>query len=756
MQQLSAGVVLAGRFHLVRLLGRGGTAEVWEARDLHLKADVAVRVVATPDPAQAARLEAAWRSELPRLARLVHPGILRPTVVLTDGSLVCLGMDLADGGVLGSLRGAGYREVLKAVREVVEALQYAHAHGVIHGDLKAGNVLRDRQGHWRITDFPGPAADGEAPSMSLSATSPQRLAGGAPTAADDIYAVGALVYDLLAGHPPLHPGITPARIRDEVPAGIEVDGEGSALPAALRQWLAALLEKDPGRRPGSLGPVRTRLTELLDEEAPRRMPPPELARAPVTPAPRSAASGRAGGIRPGAVFAGLALALLGLVAVLVWLPRVISERGPLLTRSAEPPPPLPPDPVAAPPVDLRAAADTARAGQREAESVAKAARADRWSGADWLEGRRIASLADDRYAAGDFSAAASSYGESAARFRAVVAGAEPARARAVSEGEAALRSANRVAAEAAFARALLIAPEDQAAQRGLVRSRNLVRVLALMAEGEAREAAGDVAAARRSFAEALKVDGDWPPARESLAKLDARLAQGEFERAMARGLAALAAGRSGDARAEFGQAAQIRPGDPEVRRALEQIDGEDRRVRLLGLQADAEAFVAAEKWAQAKIAWEALLAVDPDLAVARDALAIAQSRAALDARLEQQLANEDRMNDAAIAGQAKAAITDAIGVATPGPRLRAQVARLEAILARAEQPVAVQFVSDNLTNVTIYKVGALGAFASRSVELRPGTYVVVGSRDGYRDVRRNLRVMPEGNAPVSVRCEEPI
>jgi hypothetical protein len=89
--------------------------------------------------------------------------------------------------------------------------------------------------------------------------------------------------------------------------------------------------------------------------------------------------------------------------------------------------------------------------------------------------------------------------------------------------------------------------------------------------------------------------------------------------------------------------------------------------------------------------------------------------------------------------------------------LRGQIERLKAQLAVAAQPVAVQFESDNQTTVVIYKVGNLGTFSSRSLELRPGPYVVVGTRDGYRDVRRNIRVDPAGNMPpVVIRCEEAI
>ena len=92
-----------------------------------------------------------------------------------------------------------------------------------------------------------------------------------------------------------------------------------------------------------------------------------------------------------------------------------------------------------------------------------------------------------------------------------------------------------------------------------------------------------------------------------------------------------------------------------------------------------------------------------------------------------------------------------------GPILSDQIRRLNASLASAALPVPVQFESDNETNVVIFKVGALGIFTSRTIELRPGPYIVVGTRNGYRDVRRNIRVDASGNMPpVVVRCEEPI
>ena len=78
-------------------------------------------------------------------------------------------------------------------------------------------------------------------------------------------------------------------------------------------------------------------------------------------------------------------------------------------------------------------------------------------------------------------------------------------------------------------------------------------------------------------------------------------------------------------------------------------------------------------------------------------------------------------------------------------------------MKRAATPLTVSLVSDNVTDVSIYKVGKLGSFETRQLDLRPGTYVAVGSRPGYRDVRLEFRVAPEIEPqPVVVRCEEAI
>ena len=92
-----------------------------------------------------------------------------------------------------------------------------------------------------------------------------------------------------------------------------------------------------------------------------------------------------------------------------------------------------------------------------------------------------------------------------------------------------------------------------------------------------------------------------------------------------------------------------------------------------------------------------------------------------------------------------------------GQRLAEQRDELSRLLKRAATSLTVPIVSDNVTDVMIYRIGRLGSFMRKEVNLRPGTYVAVGSRPGYRDVRREFRVAPEIEMqPIVVQCEEPI
>src|SRR5690606_38140784 len=134
-----------------------------------------------------------------------------------------------------------------------------------------------------------------------------------------------------------------------------------------------------------------------------------------------------------------------------------------------------------------------------------------------------------------------------------------------------------------------------------------------------------------------------------------------------------------------------------------------------------------------------------------------EPRAALNEQLEMYLTQPERLFSQSVRAVAKETLARASAIANPGPVLSKQIQTLGEWLARADVPVPVSLPADTLSQVNISRVGVLGAFEQRSLELVPGSYTVVGTRPGYRDVRRQINVMPgAAPEPVEIRCEDKI
>jgi tetratricopeptide (TPR) repeat protein len=367
-------------------------------------------------------------------------------------------------------------------------------------------------------------------------------------------------------------------------------------------------------------------------------------------------------------------------------------------------------------------------------------------------------------AAGDAAMTARDFAAALARFDAAARGLDALEQRlpfVVTERRAAAQlafAAGRAAEASEKYEALLkVAPEDAAARSGLARARVLDDVVRETAAGARAEQAGDTQAAVAAYRRALLLDPATAAARAGMARLQARETSDAYATAMAEALAALARKDYVAAQGSFERAGRIRPGTPEVAEGLQQIRRLGETRSLAGTIERAAAAERAEQWSQALALYGEALKVEPTLQAAQAGVERAEPRAMIDAELQSFLDKPERLYSPAGRDVARNVLERAAKFATPGTRLQQQQVRLAQRLREAETPIPVALASDNATEVQIYRVGKLGLFDQRSLELMPGRYTIVGTRQGFRDVRKELNLLPGASPPtLVVRCEEPI
>jgi tetratricopeptide (TPR) repeat protein len=458
----------------------------------------------------------------------------------------------------------------------------------------------------------------------------------------------------------------------------------------------------------------------------------------------------------------LALFVAAAGAVFVALPRWVAEAD-RERATAVPAPVEAPAPVAEPelsPEEL--AALEAKAEQLLAQLLTQQARltdegAAGWGGEDWVRYTELAKSGDDAYLAEAFDDAIAAYNDALAAGEALFERSAQDVLRALENAQAALIAGNADLALQQYDFALGIEPENEDAKRGRARAERLPEVLTLSRQGDALRDEERLEDAAAAYAQALAIDSEWEPARSALDAVARQLASNQYESRMSSGLAALAGGEYQSAAEDFRAALALRPSSSEARDGLVQAEQGAKLDEIALAEARALAFERRERWAEAIAQYEAALVTDQTLAFARDGLARATARADLDAKLGNLIDNPNLLFRDSVLEEARR-LRDAAGaVAEPGPRLEEQKSQLDRMLTLASTPLKVQIRSDELTEVTVYRVGPLGTFGVKEVELRPGTYTAIGSRNGYRDVRTTFTVLPGRELPpISVVCSEPI
>jgi hypothetical protein len=201
----------------------------------------------------------------------------------------------------------------------------------------------------------------------------------------------------------------------------------------------------------------------------------------------------------------------------------------------------------------------------------------------------------------------------------------------------------------------------------------------------------------------------------------------------------------------------LRPEGPEAVEGLRRVEAARAARGLAVRRAEAEDLEDEERWEDALDAYDAVLRQNASLAWAAEGRARAGARLQLGDSLQALIDHPDRLTSPRLRDQAASLLQTAEQQPESGPVLRTQITRLTTLLPALDKPVRLSLVSDNRTQVTIESVGSFGTFARRDIELKPGRYTVIGTRDGYREVRRDITVSPgEEYLTVNVSCSEPI
>lgn len=293
---LQPGTRVFDRYTLIEVIGEGGMGVVWRARDEKLEHEVALKFL----PDQVRRDPESVRDqkrETRRSLGLAHHNIVKVYGFEEDRMASAIAMEYVPGQSLKALKAArpsgcfDVIDLLPLVRQVCAALDYAHTQArVVHRDLKPANLLVTPEGWLKIVDFgiarslretqTQQTGNAQGVSGTLAFMSPQQLLSASkPAAADDVYSVGATLYDLLTGKPPFFGPDPFNEIRTATVAPLEqrraeLENSGAPIPPHWQRTILACLAKEPEARPSNALEILARLEGRTDRDETKIISPP--------------------------------------------------------------------------------------------------------------------------------------------------------------------------------------------------------------------------------------------------------------------------------------------------------------------------------------------------------------------------------------------------------------------------------------------------------------------------------------------------
>jgi tetratricopeptide (TPR) repeat protein len=380
-----------------------------------------------------------------------------------------------------------------------------------------------------------------------------------------------------------------------------------------------------------------------------------------------------------------------------------------------------------------------------------------WGEFEFKQAQKAVERGDKEYGIGDYSDAISSYQAALDGLLKLKTKAESLLEQSIAEAAVAIENSALSTAVSAAQLAMAIAPNNPKVIRLSQRAESLPVVMDAMERGQRLIALDRLEQAKQAFTEALTADPEHRQAAAALASSEQKITEQRFRRHMSAGFSALDNNNFAAATQSFNQAGTVYKAHSAVAQALAQVETRRSQLWVSSNVAKATQLETEEKWQQATQIYQQLLTTDGSLTDIRVKQIPAKVRADLDQRIEKVLNDPLALSANSQFRRGQKVLDDASGIAKPGPRLKRQISDMQRVLKASQTPVQVVLTSDSNTYVTLFKVAKLGVFEKTAVALKPGRYIVAGTRMGFRDVRIEFTVTGEEfGQPIAITCNEAI
>lgn len=400
---------------------------------------------------------------------------------------------------------------------------------------------------------------------------------------------------------------------------------------------------------------------------------------------------------------------------------------------------------------------------------------DQWAQAQYNNAMELVAEGDEQYSYGKYQQSLDSYNLAFEKLQELEKLATDTLEQSLNEGAKAIERADVediALVRGAVSLATAIAPEDDRVKKLNLRAINFSDVVDAISQGDIAFTQEQYQLAKDYYESALAIISDHQRTQESIGKTKIAIDNNNFVKLMSHGYSALDNSDYVVALEKFTQAQAIYDKNASTdraqsERAIEKLKSVEQAISQLNNQRSLQAikqqlsvatdFEKKEQWQQAQTIYQRLLDRDSSLIDVKARLLRATIRAKLDQQIVSVLNDPLKLADQSAYSNAQKTLSDAQGIKNPQAKLRAQIEQLTSLVQRARMPVEILLVSDQQTEVTVYRVAKLGAFQEMRVQLVPGRYIIAGSRKGYRDVRIELVV--EGIdeiPPLQISCTERI